>query len=95
MDKCHQVHTFVICFVEQFVDPAMVITYMTKGAQVLQQSADHAGYRRNGFQDNGAVAISACKEFIGNEPQRFDKYQGNTIPKSFRGEMIFGRCYIA
>jgi len=32
LNECHQVHAFILCFVEQFLDPALIVAHPADGA---------------------------------------------------------------
>lgn len=67
LDEGHQVHAFVLRFIEQCAYPAPVIADMSETAQVLEEPTNHPGHCRDGLENDGPMAISLGKEPVGQD----------------------------
>ncbi|MCH7973337.1 MAG: AAA family ATPase [Bacteroidetes bacterium] len=54
----HQVHSLIFRFVKQLFDPALIVSNMPQCFEVLKQTTNHPGHRRNGFEHNGTMAVA-------------------------------------
>lgn len=93
-DEGHQVHAFVFGFFHQGADPAVIILHPAQRGQVLNGGADHAGHTGNGFQHDGAVAVTLGEEGIGGKTQDFGETKREMIRKAAR-RMMDARLGIA
>lgn len=50
LNERHQVHPFILCFVEQLPDPARVVTNLAQRFEMLQQPANHPRHGGDGYR---------------------------------------------
>jgi len=62
MNKSHQVHAFILRFVQEYADPAVIAFDLAQGMQMLQHTANHARHGSNRFQHNRAMTIPTGKK---------------------------------
>ena len=80
----HQVHAFIFGLVDQFPDPAIIVTHPAQRFQMLHHAANHAGHACDGFQNDGAVAIAMREEGIGEKAQQLRDPERNAIGHPLR-----------
>ncbi len=79
LDEGHQVHALVFGLVEQGADPALVVTHLAQGVQVLRHAADHAGHACDGFQHHGAVAVALGEKRVGDGAHGLGEAEGDAV----------------
>ena len=83
-------HAFILGFVEQRADPAVIALHAAQRAQVLQRTADHAGHAGDRFQHHGTVAVAPGEKGIGEKAHELDQGIGQTVAQDPRCIML--RC---
>jgi hypothetical protein len=81
VNEGHQVHAFILGFVQECVYPAVIAFHSAQRTQVLQGAANHARHGSNRFQDNRAMAIPMREKNIREEPQKLNQSISNPVAK--------------
>ena len=87
MGKGHEVSALVLRLVQERLDPATVIFETPQGLEVREGTADHPGNCSHCFQNNGAMAVAALEERVGQEPQDLHAPKGEPVG-GIRGCMV-------
>ena len=87
MGKGHEVSAFVLRLVQECLDPATVIFETPQGLEVREGTADHPWNCGHCFQNDGAMAVAALKERVGQESQEPHAAKGEPVGR-IRGCMV-------
>ena len=77
-------HALVVCLINQFFDPTLIVTDVTNCAQMLQEPAHHARHGCDRFKHNSPVPITFGKEPVCEEPHCLDHTKRDPIWETIR-----------
>jgi hypothetical protein len=77
--KGHEVGALVLGLVQERLDPPTVILEAPQGLEVREGTADHPGNCSHCFQNDGAMAVAAPKEPVGQKPQKLHAPKSETV----------------
>ena len=88
MDEGHQVSALVLRLVQKRLYPATVVFETPQGLEVREGTADHTWNRSHGFENDGAVAVSALEERVRQESQKLHTPMGESVGEIHGSMMI-------
>ncbi len=84
LDKGHQVHSLILRLVHEGANPAPVILHATKGLEMVERRANHAGDSGNGLKHHSTMAVTLGEKRVGEPAQGLGNTECNAVGKVAR-----------